>query len=150
MTPFDFVTRQDYAESHKREIIEVLAQLFKCLIGEEDDISISGWNSVLDNKNKSRQDTTDQLSEKPPFVIVIDNAHNMCPTSWDLLEAITEECYRIVIILLMQSDDMDRIRIHPDSVKTFERVYNSIQDQIDIIKKDLPRLTKEDLAQILI
>ena len=59
-------------------------------------------------------------------MIVIDNAHAMCPASWELLEQISDECYRVVVLLLMQSDDMDRIQIHPDSIKTFERVHNSI------------------------
>jgi len=73
----------------------------------------------------------------------------MCPTSWELLESITEECYRLVVVLLMQSDDMDRIRIHRDSIKKFESVYESISEQVEIIEKDLPRLSTENLAEII-
>jgi len=73
----------------------------------------------------------------------------MCPTSWELLESVAEECYRLVVVLLMQSDDMDRIRIHRDSVKKFESVYESISEQVEIVEKDLPRLSTEDLAEII-
>lgn len=37
-----------------------------------------------------------------------------------MIENVLEETYRLVIILLVQSDDMDRMRIHPDSVVAFE------------------------------
>lgn len=81
----------------------MLTQLIQCAIGEESEVS--GWNSFVDRtRNVSRDDVRDGYDEdedRAPIIIVIDNAQNMCPTSWDLLESICEECYRICIILLM-------------------------------------------------
>ena len=64
----------------------------------------------------------------------------MCPTSWMLLEEIMTECYRLVVILLVQSDDMDRMKINEQSIGTFEQVFDAISDRIDVVEKDLPRL----------
>ena len=44
---------------------------------------------------------------------------------------------------------MDRLAIHTDSIKAFERVYNSISDQIEIIEKDLPRLGIVQIADTI-
>lgn len=83
----------------------MLAQIVKCCIGEDNEVS--EWNSFLVGKNKSSRDNSrgyaghDEDEERAPIVIIIDNAHNMCPTCWDLLEAVGEECYRLVFILLM-------------------------------------------------
>ena len=98
------------------EMTDFLTQLIKCFIGEENDIS--QWHSILEPKNvsKSRVDTTGDENDKPPFIFILDNAHNMDANSWYLLENVIEESYRLVIILLCQSDDMDRMRITPDSV----------------------------------
>ena len=57
-----------------------------------------------------------------------------------LLEEIMTECYRLVVILLVQSDDMDRMKINEQSIGTFEQVFDAISDRIDVVEKDLPRL----------
>ena len=88
------------------------------MIGEDNDVS--GWQSLLDIRNNSRQQRDEQDDDKAPIVIFIDNAQDMCPTSWLFLDNILEECYQVVIILLVQSDDMDRMKIHPQSVQAFE------------------------------
>ena len=122
----------------------------KCMVGEENDIS--GWNSMMDNtRNRSRQDLTGELDDdKPPFILMIDNAHNMCPTSWQLLESIIFDCYRLVVILLVQSDEMDRMKIHQDSIETFESVYAEITEHVEeIVEKDLPRMSAKDFGAII-
>ena len=81
--------------------------------------------------------------------MIIDNAHIMCPTSWELFESICEECYRISIILLMQSDDMDRVSIQQDSIKAFEKVYNNVSENLTLIEKDLPHLGTNEIAEII-
>ena len=70
----------------------------------------------------------------------------MCPASWELLDMITQECDRLSILLLVQSDDMDRIKIHQDSVKTFEELYG----KFEAIEKDLPRLNEASIEEIII
>ena len=44
---------------------------------------------------------------------------------------------------------MDRIRIHPDSIRAFERAYNSISDRIEVLEKDLPRLGETEVAETI-
>lgn len=145
-----FVTREDYESVVKQDLITFLTELMKCMVGEENDIS--GWNSMMDNtRNRSRQDMTGELDEdKPPFILMIDNAHNMCPTSWQLLESIIFDCYRLVVILLVQSDEMDRMKIHQDSIETFESVYAEITEHVEeIVEKDLPRMSAKDFGAII-
>ena len=111
------------------------------MIGEDNDVS--GWQSLLDIRNNSRQQRDEGDDDKAPIVIFIDNAQDMCPTSWLFLDNILEECYQVVVILLVQSDDMDRMKIHPQSVQAFEQAYNSIFERQDIVEKDLPRINPE-------
>jgi hypothetical protein len=73
----------------------------------------------------------------------------MDPTSWHLLDSIVEECYRVVIIMLVQTDDMDRMKINPGSVHAFEQVWDSISTQVDITEKDLPRLSREQIGELI-
>ena len=122
--PFPFITRPDYSAQDKEELISFLTELVKCMIGEDNDVS--GWQSLFENRNNSRQQRDEGEDDKAPIVIFIDNAQDMCPTSWLFLDNILEECYQVVVILLVQSDDMDRMKIHPQSVQAFEQAYNSI------------------------
>ena len=126
---------------------DFLTQLIKCFIGEENEIS--EWHSLIDNIKQKSRDMDESFLDKPPYMIFIDNAHNMCPTSWQLLEKVIEESYRLVVVLLVQSDDMDRMRIDPQSISTFERVYDNIFERIDVVEKDLPRLSVDELNDIL-
>ena len=52
-------------------------------------------------------------------------------------------------MLLVQSDDMDRMRIDSQSVQTFEQVYDEIVERLDVVEKDLPRLNKEQLSEVI-
>ena len=73
----------------------------------------------------------------------------MCPTSWLLLQQVLEESYRLVVILLVQSDDMDRMKIDPQSIDIFEQVYDGLVERLDVVEKDLPRLTAEQLNEVI-
>lgn len=128
MGEMHFINRPEYSKAEKEEIVDLLTNLIKCMIGEDSDVS--GWNSILDPRQKSRQEIDDEHDERPPFVIVMDNAQNMDPTSWQLLESVIEESYRIVVILLVQSDDMDRMKIHPSAEAAFEAVWESITTRV--------------------
>ena len=41
------------------------------------------------------------------------------------------------------------MRIDPQSISTFERVYDNIVERIDVVEKDLPRLSVDELNDIL-
>ena len=70
------------------------------VIGQIGDVS--GLMS-FDQKNRSRQITNNDDHEdvKIPIIFVLDNAHLMDVASWQLYEALSDDCYRICIILLM-------------------------------------------------
>ena len=78
---------------------DFLTQLIKCFIGEENEVS--EWHSLIDNTKQKSRDMDESFLDKPPYMIFIDNAHNMCPTSWQLLEKVIEESYRLVVVLLV-------------------------------------------------
>ena len=128
-------------------MIDFLTQLIKCLIGEQNEIS--DWHSFMENSRMKSRDMDNSFIDKPPFMIFIDNAHNMCPTSWLLLQQVLEESYRLVVILLVQSDDMDRMKIDPQSIGIFEQVYDGLVERLDVVEKDLPRLTAEQLNEVI-
>ena len=72
-----FVCRPDYTKQQKAELIEFLTQLMKCLIGEENDVTVM-HSMFVDGKSRSRADIESGDEEpKPPFMIVIDNSHNI-------------------------------------------------------------------------
>ena len=82
-------------------------------------------------------------------MVVLDNAHMMDPASWDLYEAIRDGCYRIVVILLLQTDYNDGVKIHSSCRDTFERVWQSSNmDENRVI--ELPNLNTKSLEEMLI
>lgn len=50
----------------------------------------------------------------PPITLILDTAHIMDTVSWRLFEKI-KKCKRIAVILIMQTDEKDIIKIHPES-----------------------------------
>lgn len=73
---------------------------------------ISDWNSVdlsdgsdephhkkQFDKKSSHSSDADEM--KDPFIIVIDNAHLMCPTSWMLFESLMAEAEGVAFFLIM-------------------------------------------------
>ena len=80
---------------------------------------------------------------------MLDNAHMMDSASWDLYEAIRDGCYRVAIILLLQTDHNEGVRIHPACRDTFERVWQSpsMEDNRVI---ELPRFNTKSLEEMLL
>ena len=72
--------------------------LFKLVIGEGKDVLSELGSSDSDKdyignklgcKNSSDSDDNDGIIE-PPIIVCLDDAQNMCPTSWKLLNDIIE------------------------------------------------------------
>lgn len=111
----------------KDQLIEYLVKLFQLLIGEGKEF-LSDWGSddseedlhgKLGVKNSSESESNDGVKE-PPIIICLDNAHNMCPTSWKLLHEILEQCEKFMLYLIVKSDDKDRLLIKIESAQAFE------------------------------
>ena len=72
----------------------------------------------------------------------------MDQSSWKLYEAIRDGCYRIAMILSLQTDYNDGVKIHPSISKTFEKVWlsPSMEDNRVI---ELPSLNTNSLHEML-
>lgn len=82
-------------------------------------------------------------------IIILDNAHMMDQASWQLFEAIRDECYRVAIILCMQTDDQDKIKINTDVRPVFESIWFS-QAMEDLVQVDLPLVDEKQLQAMIL
>ena len=147
-----FIARPDYANEDRQQVIELLSNFVKLVLGETEDVS--GLIS-FDNKNRSRQmggtSDDDDPSEQAPVIFVLDNAHLMDVASWQLYEALSDDCRRICIILLMQTDDQDNLKIGltgKDDKQIFETIWgDDSMEEMRVV--DLPRLDPTALHNIL-
>ena len=76
----------------QRNIIELVTNFVKIVIGERDDISLEGDSDEVPSHQKGE--------EMYPILIIMDSVHLMDGPSWLLYESIREKCLRIGIILL--------------------------------------------------
>lgn len=67
--------------------------------------------------------------------------------SWRLLELIKDECSKIAIILLVQTDTNNQPKIHPEARSFFHETFGHHTDCIKVI--DLPPLKVEDLSGLI-
>jgi|LauGreDrversion4_2_1035121.scaffolds.fasta_scaffold1216788_2 predicted ATPase len=71
----------------------------------------------------------------------------MDEASWRLIELIKDECRRIAIILLIQTDSNNQIKIHPEARQFFDETFRYHMNLIKII--DLPPLRVEELNSLI-
>ena len=118
---FPFVQRPEYEDSVKDDIILILYHFVKIAIGEGDEIAelipnlFEGVESQSIESKSLSQSSSESSNVSPPrepFMIILDNAHKMDPASWDLYEAIRDGCYRIALILILQTDFNEDVKIH--------------------------------------
>ena len=113
----------EYADEVKISLINFLVNLVKIIIGEEKDVTLLSSQNSDDHTSSGSSD--ESFTGQIPFVICIDDAHRMCPTSWRLLDEIVESCDRIAIFLLIKSDQKDRMKITKNSIESFESFWNN-------------------------
>ena len=84
-------------------------------------------------------------------MIVIDNAHLMCPTSWMLLENLTQEAQQVAFFLIVQSDDRGRIKITSDSMDSFELSWQAIDEDpaMKVRMVDIPQMNSDNIQSII-
>ena len=86
-----------------------------------------------------------------PYILCFDEAHKLCPLSWQLLTDIARECEgKIVILLIIQSDDRDRKIITPNSVESFEEFWFEAMEEVKVKVFDLPILKPEQIGEIIL
>ena len=135
----------DYKDEVKEELVAFLTLLFKFLIGEGSEVS--DWNSSKSSKENSSSDDSEEEKKdsncRLPIIVCFDDAHRMCATSWTLLDSITYECEHIAFVLIVKSDERDRLMVVPESVQEFERAWDSMTSTKGFTVRviDLPMLS---------
>ncbi len=81
------------------------------------------------------------------MLVILDTVQLMDEASWKLIELIKDECRRIAIILLIQTDSNNQIKIHPEAREFFEETFRNHMDLIKVI--DLPPLRVEELNSLV-
>ena len=147
--PIQFVQMPNFSDDINERIIEFLTTCFKVMIGDTEDVT----HLVSFDQTKGKSDFSGDTSEdesQTPYIIVIDNAQRLDKVAWGLFGRLAEEGSGFAVILLMQTDDLDRINIREDSAQEFEKVMISlIQYDYQIIEKDLPRIDSKSLGQLI-
>lgn len=127
----------------------MILDLIKMAIGETEDISILNQTKKTSTSKSKTQDSNEEEEQQPITIIILDNAHMMDVASWQLFEAINDDCSRIAIILLMQTDEADKLKIPADVKSVFESIWLSPQME-ELIQIDLPFFDEKQLDQLLL
>ena len=77
----------------------------------------------------------------------MDTVHLMDEPSWRLLELIKDECSKIAIILMVQTDTNNQPKIHPEARSFFNETFGNHTDCIKVI--DLPPFKLEDISTLI-
>jgi len=101
------------------------------------------FESQTERYQKSRKPNS-VPSESTPVIVILDTVYFMDEASWRLLELIKDECSKIAIILLVQTDTNNQPRIHPEAKQYFKETFGSNSDWMRTI--DLPPFHLEDLS----
>ena len=144
----------EYEENTTEEIIEFFTNLFRLMLGDTEDVS--QWLSFDNQKASAMLPSNDGSDDsfnlnRHPFLIVIDNAHRMDKVSWLMFYSLMSDCTNFAIVMLMQTDDLDRIKIKDEVASEFEKVITNLIENLDhsIIEKELPRLDQETLNKLI-
>ena len=139
----------EYADEVKMGLINFLVNLVKIIIGEEKDVTLLSSENSQGHSSSGSSDKS--FSGLIPFVICIDDAHRMCPTSWRLLDEIVDNCDRIAIFLLIKSDCRDRMKINKNSIESFESFWNNNRNETTYLRiVDLPILKPEQIGELIV
>ena len=111
--------REKYPEDIVDAVLEFLCNTFiKEVLGERE----GGDDTSEDQSRRSNANHHQQVEgrigtfEVNPMLVILDNVQLMDEASWKLLELIKDECQRIAVVLLVQTDSSNnQIRIHPEA-----------------------------------
>lgn len=125
--------------------MEFLIDFMREVLGEksEEDFSEDLTKSV----QSKVQNHDSVLFNENPMLIILDTVQLMDEASWRLIELIKDECRRIAIILLIQTDSNNQIKIHPEARQFFDETFRYHMNLIKII--DLPPLRVEELNSLI-
>jgi hypothetical protein len=80
-----------------------------------------------------------------PILIILDTVYFMDEASWRLLELIKDECSRVAVIMLMQTDTNNSVKIHPEARQFYEETFGNSVNRGVFQVIDLPPFKLEDL-----
>lgn len=137
-----------YAEEHCEEIIRLVSAFIKLVNGDEEVSDDEDTDAALRSPQgrtagKHGGAAADNMA---PIMVVLDTAHLMGPASWQLLYELKQYCTRLCIILLLQTNYLDEIKIAPASAEAYQVAWSKMDD-LKVI--DLPSLTVDSLEKML-
>lgn len=109
--PFQFVKREIYAEETVDGILDFIIDFVKIAVGDDN------------SEDESQMDKSSQGGPMHPFgniggqqvLVILDTVYMMDEPSWRLLELIKDECSKVAIIMLVQTDTNNNPKIHPEA-----------------------------------
>lgn len=120
--PFQFVKREHYSEDLVESILDIIIEIISTFLGdkvetEEDTSQDFSDDFVSQTEKYQRSRKTNPMSQDggTPMIAILDTVYFMDEASWRLLELIKDECSKIAIILLVQTDTNNSPRIHPEA-----------------------------------
>lgn len=73
----------------------------------------------------------------------------MDEASWRLLELVKDECASIAVLLLMQTDTNNNVKIHPEARQFYEETFGGANRGSGLQVIDLPPFKVEDLQNLI-
>lgn len=136
--------REKYSDDLVNQVLDFVLDFIKEMLGEKphnDDSSERSNNTSSRMKSSNSGDLN-----VTPVLVIFDTVHLMDEASWRLFDIVREECQRIAIVLLMQTDSNSRLRLHSESQKYFNENI-SLESFMRVI--DLPPLKIEELNHLI-
>ena len=107
-----FVKRQRFHEDVEEDALEFMVEFVKEALGEREDCSSDSRLGVSDDERASRLGSGGTAF---PMLLVFDTVFLIDEASWKLLELVKDECGQLAVVLLMQTDTNNQVKVHPEA-----------------------------------
>lgn len=135
-----FVKRQRFPEELEEDVLEFVVDFVKEALGEKEDCS-----SDSDDDRSSRPGSSGGTTH--PMLLVFDAVFLMDEASWKLLELVKDECGQVAVVLLMQTDTNNQLKILPEAREFYQGFFGNHPELFQVV--DLPPFKVEDLNQLV-
>ena len=156
--PMAFVKREKHGEEIVDTILDILIDFILEVIDDREEqqdkhvdssITDSQYSSYHNKKGGTGGGgSTESQINYTPLILIFDTVYLLDEPSWKLLELVKEECKKIAIIMLVQTDTGGQPKIHSEATQFYQEVFGSNQGSIKIM--DLPPFKSYDLEELLI
>jgi hypothetical protein len=81
--------------------------------------------------------------------VILDTVQYMDEPSWRLLELVKDECRRIAVVVLVQTDTNNQAKVHPEARAYFEETFAGGASNEWLKTVDLPPFKVEDMGLLI-